>query len=82
MVNQEQLIKKIIPMLGGVKNVSRQIIKENEIYITVKDEGMVDLEELHQMDDFEMVELNRGKLKIVVKGFNNLEGKRSLAILR
>ena len=75
MVNQEQLIKKIIPMLGGVKNVSRQIIKENEIYITVKDEGMVDLEELHQMDDFEMVELNRGKLKIVVKGFNNLEGK-------
>lgn len=74
MINQEQFMGKIIPYIGGENNVTRQTFKENEWYITVKDEGMVNLEQLHQIEDFDAVELARGRLKITVKGLKNLEG--------
>lgn len=69
-------MKIIIPYIGGENNVSRQILKANEWYITVKDEGMVNLEQLHQIEDFYAVELARGRLKITVKGIKNLEEKK------
>ena len=76
MISREQLIEKIILLIGGANNISRQILKENELYFTVKDEGMVNLNELHQIEEFETAELSRGKLKIVVKESDHLEGKK------
>ena len=75
MMNQEQLAEKLIPLVGGEDNISKQLQKDASLYITVKDEGLVDLEKIHQIEDFDAVELTRGRLKITVKGFKNLEEK-------
>lgn len=71
-MNQKELLIEIIHCLGNEKNICSIKEKENQIYISVKDRGLVNLRELEDLN-VTFVELNHGRFKIT--GIQNLEDK-------
>lgn len=72
-MNQEQLMDMVAPYIGGPDNVTKIIFRRNSCYITVKDEGMVDLEALCKLEEFQDISLAQGKLKMEVIFLNEKE---------
>lgn len=63
----DELLQNIYPKIGGKENVSREVTRENVLYLTVKDIGAVDLEAVQQMEGVAAAELSRGRLTIYLQ---------------
>ncbi|MBO0458145.1 PTS transporter subunit EIIC [Enterococcus hulanensis] len=63
----QSFIQKILPYVGGIENVSRQNISDNEIVFVLKDRNLVDTDKLKMIFSFT---LNKNYLKI--KNYNNM----------
>lgn len=72
-MDHKQLLEQSLPYAGGPENVSRQDLRSDALYITVKDAGLVDLESLRLIEGVTAVELNRSRLKIVAEGMEKRE---------
>lgn len=66
-MKQEEFMQKILPLIGGGGNAARKRFFGNELHITIKDGGMVDLNALTEMEGIETAELNRSILSITVQ---------------
>ncbi len=67
-MDQEQLLQKALPLLGGRENVSRTAVRSDGLYITVKDAGVVDLETLGTLEGVEKTEYSRNRIVLKQKG--------------
>lgn len=72
-MTKEELVQKILSFAGGVDNVARQRLRDNNLHLTIKDGGMVNLENLLAMDEVTAAEINRSILSICIAE-NILEG--------
>lgn len=63
-MDREQFWEWLGPHLGGEANVGRLDCRQNALFVTVKDAGVVDLQALRGIDGVAAVELNRGRLTI------------------
>ena len=63
-MDQEQLLQKALPLLGGRENVSRTAVRSDDLYITVKDAGVVDLETLGTLEGVEKTEYSRNRIAL------------------
>lgn len=75
----EQLLQKALPLVGGEANVSRTDRRAENLHITVKDAGAVDLEALRALDSVASAELSRGRVILSVQGPTEKEDKASMA---
>ena len=65
-------LHEIYALIGGESNIAKVYDKENAIYFYLKDAGIVNLQKLHEMSDFDSVELNGSRLVISGKGENDM----------
>lgn len=63
-MDQEHLLQKALPLLGGRENVSRTAVRSDGLYITVKDAGVVDLETLGTLEGVEKTEYSRNRIAL------------------
>lgn len=61
---REELLDRILPLVGGEANVTRHSFAGKALYVTLKDRGAAGLEALRAVDGVTGVELTRGRLKI------------------
>lgn len=61
-MNQEQLLQKALPLIGGQANISRTDQRPDALHIIVKDAGAINLEALRALDGVTSAEINRGRL--------------------
>ena len=61
-MKQDAFFQTIIHHIGGEGNVARKRFDGEHLYVTVKDSGMADLEELNRLDGVSGTELNRNIL--------------------
>ena len=61
-------LKEIYAHIGGENNIAKVYDKENAIYFYLKDAGIVNLQKIHEMSDFDLVELVGSRLIVSKKG--------------
>lgn len=61
-MDQEQLLQKALPLIGGQANVSRTDQRSDGLHIMVKDAGVVDLNALQVLDGVASAELVRSRV--------------------
>ena len=66
-MKQDAFFQTIIHHIGGEGNVARKRFDGEHLYITVKDSGMADLEELNRLDGVSGTELNRNILSVTIQ---------------
>lgn len=65
-MDREQLLEQILPPVGGGDNVSQYEFRAGDLFVTVKDRSVVDLDRLRGTEGVEAAELGRSRLKISV----------------
>lgn len=65
-LDQQQFLQQLYPHLGGYANVGRWQARGGELYITVKDRSMVDLESIRSVPGVAGAQLGRSRLCITV----------------
>lgn len=65
-VEQQQFLQQLYPFLGGQANAGHWQARGDELYITVKDRSMVDLESIRRMPGIAAAQLGRSRLCITV----------------
>jgi PTS system beta-glucosides-specific IIC component len=73
MKDYEELVKQILPLLGGSENVSRQEANNGKLIFTVKDGGMVNTDALCGLKNVADASVNRGRVRITTR--DNLENQ-------
>ena len=66
-MKQDAFFQTIIHHIGGEGNVARKRFDGEHLYVTVKDSGMADLEELNRLDGVSGTELNRNILSVTIQ---------------
>ena len=66
-MKQDAFFQTIIHHIGGEGNVARKRFDGEHLYVTVKDSGMADLEELNRLDGVFGTELNRNILSVTIQ---------------
>jgi PTS system beta-glucosides-specific IIC component len=66
-MKQDAFFQTIIHHIGGEGNVARKRFDGEHLYVTVKDSGMADLEELNRLDGVSGMELNRNILSVTIQ---------------
>lgn len=66
-MKQKEFLQEIHPYIGGGENISRVKLYGNELNVTVKDSGVVDLVAMGQVKGVDDVELNRSRLVITIQ---------------
>lgn len=65
-MDREQFLEQILPPVGGGDNVSQCEFRAGDLFVTVKDRSVVDLDRLRGTEGVEAAELGRSRLKISV----------------
>ena len=71
-MKQDAFFQTIIHHIGGEGNVARKRFDGEHLYITVKDSGMADLEELNRLDGVSGTELNRNILSVTIQEYHDV----------
>lgn len=61
---EQKVLEQILPYIGGQANVSRSQVRGSDLYVTVKDCGLIDLDALRTLDDVVGAELLRARLRV------------------
>lgn len=66
-MNQEQFLQEILPYVNGKENIGKVKLYGNELNVTVKDSGVVDLNAICQTVGVIKAELNRSRLVFTIQ---------------
>ena len=65
-MDREQFLEQVLPPVGGGDNVCQCEFRAGELFVTVKDRSVVDLDRLRGTEGVEAAELGRSRLRISV----------------
>lgn len=78
----EEIMAEIAPLIGGESNVSFQKIKQNKLYLCLKDQSLPDLPSLRLLDGVESCTVRNGQLSITLsmeKEDKNMASNKQIA---
>lgn len=78
-MKKEQFLQKILSAIGGEENIVRQQWYHGDLYLTVRDSGVVNLDLLNNMEEVAFAEISRSRVSI--KSQIEIEGENQMAKL-
>ena len=76
-MDQKDLLERVAALAGGESNIGRQDRHGQELFVTVKDRSMVDLDRLREVEGVLAAELRHGRLRVSAEQFQ--EEEKSMA---
>jgi len=63
---RQELLSHVLPLVGGQANIARRGFHSGTLYVTLKDQGLADLDGLRGLSGVTGADLSRGKLKLAL----------------
>lgn len=73
---EKHVLDRILPYIGGQTNVARSQVCGGNLYVTVKDCGLIDLDTLKTLDGVMEAQMLRARLRVRFEDLQNEEAKK------